>query len=226
MGASAYRYKKYGQGHFPGDGHNHGGEEFNTELASVMANTALRPRPPTEFPMGTIDPALARRQETLGRMTEALAAKTKINGVEPVGPLTTRSNAAVNSGANTPGGQAGARPTGQNGRLADNQLVSVGGGHRLAAKAAGSWNRMVADARAQGVSITLTDSYRTYASQVDVAKRKGLYSQGGLAATPGKSNHGWGTAVDVKTGKEWLAKNASRYGWKTIPREPWHWELA
>jgi hypothetical protein len=42
-----------------------------------------------------------------------------------------------------------------------------------------------------GVDIGVTDSYRSYDAQVDVARRKGLYSQGGLAATPGTSDHGW-----------------------------------
>jgi hypothetical protein len=63
-----------------------------------------------------------------------------------------------------------------------------------------------------------------------LVKRKGLYSKGGLAAQPGTSNHGWGSAVDLnfKVGKgnalEWLKKNAGKYGFTNIPREPWHWE--
>jgi LAS superfamily LD-carboxypeptidase LdcB len=61
-----------------------------------------------------------------------------------------------------------------------------------------------------------------------------------LAATPGKSNHGWGLAVDLGDGiqnfgtpqHEWIRANASRYGW-VLPAwaqengsrpGPWHFE--
>lgn len=61
-------------------------------------------------------------------------------------------------------------------------------------------------------------------------------------ATPSRSNHGWGRAVDFAAGRRslgcrdraffWLLENASRFGW-THPdwaqcgrktAEPWHWE--
>ena len=87
---------------------------------------------------------------------------------------------------------------------------------------------MRAEAAHAGVQIGVTDSYRSYETQVDLARRKGLYSQGGLAATPGTSQHGWGKAVDVDTnsrGTQWLRANASRFGFTTIPREPWHWQF-
>ena len=56
---------------------------------------------------------------------------------------------------------------------------------------------MRAAAAAAGVDIGVTDSYRPYEEQVDLVRRKGLYSQGGLAAVPGTSPHGWGMALDV-----------------------------
>ena len=115
-----------------------------------------------------------------------------------------------------------------NGRIPSSKLESIGvGGHKLAGPAASAYKRMSADAAKAGVKIGVTDSYRSYAAQVDVARRKGLYKHGGLAATPGTSKHGWGLAVDVKVdraGQNWLQKNASQYGFHTIPREPWHWE--
>ena len=64
-------------------------------------------------------------------------------------------------------------------------------------------------------------------------------SKGGLAATPGKSNHGWGLAVDISNlGGEgsakhaWLRANAPAYGWDHpswarsggSKPEAWHWE--
>jgi len=66
---------------------------------------------------------------------------------------------------------------------------------------------------------------------------------GALAATPGRSNHGFGLAVDFGYGgglkltpstKEykWLVVNAAKYGFKRLPYSPkhpesweaWHWE--
>jgi LAS superfamily LD-carboxypeptidase LdcB len=86
---------------------------------------------------------------------------------------------------------------------------------------------MTADAAAAGITIGITDSYRSYESQVELAGRKGLYSQGGLAATPGTSNHGWGLAVDLDlnpAAQQWMRDNGWRYGFvEDTPREPWHW---
>lgn len=123
--------------------------------------------------------------------------------------------------------------TGENGKLDTNTLTSIGNGHRLRPDAAEAYLSMVKAAQIDGITWTITDSYRTYETQVRLAQEKGLYSQGGLAATPGTSNHGWGTAVDLagganKTGtpqNNWLQANAGRFGFRTIPREPWHWEF-
>jgi LAS superfamily LD-carboxypeptidase LdcB len=119
---------------------------------------------------------------------------------------------------------------GSNGRLDPDALASITDHHRLQGDAAVAFLSMDAAIRADlGISLTdrITDSYRTYEQQVDVAARKGLYSQGGLAATPGTSNHGMGRAVDLDVSAgvgQWLVDNAGRYGFRTIPREPWHWE--
>ena len=130
----------------------------------------------------------------------------------------------------TPITQAG--EAGENGRLDTSMLTSIGGNHKLIDPAAQAYKRMVQAAAQDGIEWTITDSYRTYAAQVDVARRKGLYSQGGLAAKPGTSNHGWGKAVDLGGGanryntpeNKWLQDNAGRFGFTTIRREPWHWE--
>ncbi len=115
-----------------------------------------------------------------------------------------------------------------NGRIPAGALSQVGETrHRLWAPAADSLTRLMADARRAGVTIGITDSYRPYAEQVDLARRKGLYSQGGLAAKPGTSDHGWGMAVDLdlnSTAQAWMRANAGRYGFtENTPREPWHW---
>lgn len=115
-----------------------------------------------------------------------------------------------------------------NGRIPPEALTPIGvGNHRLYGPAAEAFQQLLSDAAAAGVTIGVTDSYRTYESQVDLARRKGLYSQGGLAATPGTSNHGWGLSVDLDldaTAQAWMRQNGARYGFvEDVPREPWHW---
>ncbi len=83
--------------------------------------------------------------------------------------------------------------------------------------------------------LCITDSYRTLAEQ-----RRLAYTKGGLAATPGTSNHGWGLAIDLCSSETnssavmtWLNDNGPTYGWENPawakrggsgPHEPWHWE--
>lgn len=115
-----------------------------------------------------------------------------------------------------------------NGRIPAEALHEVGStGHRLWAPAADALERLIADAARDGVTVGITDSYRSYEAQVDVAARKGLYSQGGLAAVPGTSDHGWGMAADLKlddAAQSWMRANGGRYGFvEDTPREPWHW---
>jgi LAS superfamily LD-carboxypeptidase LdcB len=115
-----------------------------------------------------------------------------------------------------------------NGKIPPSALEQVGDTrHRLWAPAADSLTQMMADAKKDGVTIGITDSYRPYAEQVDLAKRKGLYSQGGLAAKPGTSEHGWGMAADLdlnSKAQSWMQQNAARYGFvNNVSRESWHW---
>lgn len=86
------------------------------------------------------------------------------------------------------------------------------------------------------VDITITDSYRDYATQVTTKAEKGH-----MAATPGTSNHGWGLAVDLGGGinqwstlqRIWMVANAPGFGWESPAwaqpgrgeEEPWHWEF-
>ena len=115
-----------------------------------------------------------------------------------------------------------------NGRVPSSALEQVGAtGHRLWEPAAEQLTRLIEDARRAGVHVGITDSYRSYDAQVDVARRKGLYSQGGLAAVPGTSDHGWGMAVDLDLdakAQAWMRSHGAAYGFhEDTPREPWHW---
>jgi hypothetical protein len=111
-------------------------------------------------------------------------------------------------------------------------------GHAVHPEAAAAFNAMNAAHKAErGVPICVTDSYRSYAAQVDVYARKPE-----LAAVPGSSNHGWALALDLCGGVErfgseahlWMRVNAVRFGWfhpgwaqQTGSRpEAWHWEFA
>ena len=115
-----------------------------------------------------------------------------------------------------------------NGRIPASALEKVGAtGHKLWSPAAESLTRLMAGAQKDGVHIGITDSYRSYTEQVDLARRKGLYSQGGLAAKPGTSEHGWGMAADLDlNGKalSWMKQHGAEYGFvNNVPRESWHW---
>lgn len=115
-----------------------------------------------------------------------------------------------------------------NGKLPDSALSSINGtSAKLWTPAARSFEALKSAAAADGVTIGITDSYRTYESQVDLAARKGLYSQGGLAAAPGTSDHGWGMALDLGLDTKalaWMRENAGDYGFvEDTPRESWHW---
>lgn len=115
-----------------------------------------------------------------------------------------------------------------NGQVPTSALASVGTtGHRLWTPAASAFESLLAAAKSDGVEIGITDSYRSYDSQVDLAAWKGLYSEGGLAAKPGTSDHGWGLSLDLKldpAALSWMRAHGASYGFaEDVPREPWHW---
>lgn len=114
-----------------------------------------------------------------------------------------------------------------NGKIPESALFSIGGGEKLAPKAAENFIAMKDAATRSGVSFAVNDSYRSYEDQVDMANRKGLYSQGGLAAKPGTSTHGLGLSVDLELdakAQSWMKANGGTYGFvNDVKGEPWHW---
>jgi cell wall-associated NlpC family hydrolase len=126
-----------------------------------------------------------------------------------------------------------------NGLIPPSAMCPLGvAGHSLRCDAAAAYRAMsAAFATAFGAPICITDSYRTYASQVRLYGQKPT-----LAAVPGTSNHGWGLAVDLCGGIErygtaqydWMKANSGRFGflhpdWAEPGNgreEPWHWEYA
>ena len=137
------------------------------------------------------------------------------------------------------------------GKLSPELLVSIPGGGKLHRLAAQAWLAMVAKAKAEGVELKPTsagDTYRSYDSQkAGFLQRYQLEPTGtnstkefegktwhlkkGMAmlATPGKSQHNLGIAVDIHSASEpkrlnWLIANVKDFGWswEVVPSEPWH----
>jgi hypothetical protein len=137
------------------------------------------------------------------------------------------------------------------GKLPEHLLRPATGGGKLFWIAADAWNSMVAKAKADGVELKPTsagDTYRTYESQkagflqrysledtgtgsTKSFEGKTWYLKKGMAmlATPGKSQHNLGLAVDVHSASEpkrlnWLIANVKDFGfsWEVVPSEPWH----
>ena len=140
------------------------------------------------------------------------------------------------------------------GKLPDSLLRSIKSGGKLHWLAANAWNAMVAKAKADGIELKPTSSgdlYRSYESQktgflsrytldkVDGTSTKTFegktwYLKKGMAmlATPGKSQHNLGLAVDVHSASDpkrlnWLIANVKDFGfsWEVVPSEPWHLRL-
>ncbi|MEO7904835.1 MAG: phage tail tip lysozyme [Candidatus Saccharimonadales bacterium] len=135
----------------------------------------------------------------------------------------------------------------KSGELADGEVELVDpeiwGRHSLYPDAAAGMRAMNEAFNAEfGRNIEFTDSYRSIDVQKDLKERKPY-----LAATPGKSNHGWGFAVDFGSkdhqhtynSKEykWMQENAGKFGWVNPEwaqefdqdgtpnkQESWHWE--
>lgn len=137
------------------------------------------------------------------------------------------------------------------GKLPEHLLRPAAGGGKLHWIAAASWAAMVEAAKADGVELKPTSSGDTY-RDYDVQKRgflqryqlepikgastkefegKKWYLKKGMAmlATPGKSQHNLGIAVDVHSASEpkrinWLIANVEKFGWswEVVPSEPWH----
>lgn len=97
------------------------------------------------------------------------------------------------------------------------------------------WRMNEAYRNQTGQDLCLADAYRSLSGQREVAVERP-----GYAATPGRSQHGWGLAVDFCGGVAsgggaygWLTAYADEFGWGhpvwaqrggSGPYEPWHWE--
>jgi hypothetical protein len=200
--------------------------ELNADEITFSANRIVMKDRSRENRVSRAIEALREKGQTEEAETQAT---TDSSGVMPQMGITPPYGAGAGSAGGV-GRVPDALKTGENGKLRDDQLADIGIGNMKAhPKAAEAFKAMRAAAAAEGVNLGVTGAYRTYERQVQLKQEKG-----GLAATPGMSNHGWGLAFDMDFGSnmnsagfQWMAKNAARFGIQgplQSPFEPWHWE--
>lgn len=119
----------------------------------------------------------------------------------------------------------------ENGRLDTASLTLVDGWAYLERRTAAAWNAACDDMQRLGFArptITAPDGgYRTYLRQLYWKTYWTDRGKPGNAATPGFSDHGWGTAVDIwnvaKFPRQILVTVFAAHGLHfNIPHEPWH----
>jgi hypothetical protein len=197
------------------------------------------------------DAAVAEQRQTVARLEMALAdSQSKASALrsELVKARASFQMALGMSASTRPGGNRVVGPVGSctgdhveiyhNGQIPLSALCALASapGQYLRADAAYAFDRLArAYAARFGRPLCVTDSYRPLATQVELYATKPT-----LAAVPGTSNHGWGTATDLCGGIQsfdtaqhnWMLVNAPLYGWfhpmwaqqLGSKPEPWHWE--
>jgi hypothetical protein len=191
-----------------------------------------------------------------------VAAAGSAPAIAGLNPALQNNGSIPNSGVSTSKGGATRVIDGvtyKNGQLPPDKLVSIanqakykgaissdGGQIRLYPKAATALNKLLAAATAGKVNLKINSAYRTVADQkktfegncsnsADSMQRCIPKPGEGPAAIPGKSNHGFGLAIDFANSNKkkmntsmpeyaWLVFNAAQYGFKRIASEAWHWE--
>ena len=197
--------------------------QIQSRIASVTSSAPGVPAGGRPGFSAALDQALAATSAQPGTTSGTRATTAGLSGEDRLAALRLRHASLRAEGLTTDGAPKALAAYG-NGKIPPAALESIGhGGHRLWAPAAKAFQAMHAAAR-DGIDIGVTNSYRSYDAQVDLAERKGLYSQGGLAAKPGTSDHGWGRALDLDLdakAQAWMRANGDRYGFvEDTPREP------
>jgi D-alanyl-D-alanine carboxypeptidase/Putative peptidoglycan binding domain len=149
----------------------------------------------------------------------------------------------------------------ENGHLAQDSMIKVApiSEGYLIPEAAAGWRTLQLAAQQAGFNLTMSGGYRSYERQVAMFHERFTTSENGgptkqwngttywqrpkvaMAATPGRSNHGWGAAVDMALGGyakaaqdvrsssaflDWIVPRAKDYGWSwEVQSEPWHVRL-
>jgi LAS superfamily LD-carboxypeptidase LdcB len=109
-------------------------------------------------------------------------------------------------------------------------------GAQVNAQISGKTVDMITAAKAAGITLGASESFRTMEQQQyfwNCFQTKSCNS-GNTAAEPGTSNHQMGLAIDFRCNGSamtysspcytWLQANAATFGFQgTVPGEPWHW---
>ena len=118
-----------------------------------------------------------------------------------------------------------------NGQARTISVVPVGNGQYMRADAAKAFKSMEAAARRAGINLGANSGFRSMAEQRSLYQQY-LNGTGNLAARPGYSNHQGGIAMDISgiSGRgsradNWLSNNASRFGFRNLPSEFWHYDF-
>lgn len=121
-------------------------------------------------------------------------------------------------------------------------VPGAGNGVVINSRVSGAWLALYNAAQADGVSLRVTSSFRTFERQRELCGPLGRHG----CAPPGYSNHQSGHAIDFlsifrhvngrvgssgscqtahgNTDWEWLVNNAERFGFGQLPIEAWHWD--
>ena len=221
--------------------------------AEAAASAALK----ADAAKSAADAAVQQQRDTLARLEQALAQTTADAAAQRAQLSIARADfeaalrlsappagRSASSGDNTVTGAVGACAGGAVQNYSNGQIplavlcpLVADPGHHLRADAAFAFDRLSRAYVAHfGARPCITDSYRSLDEQFRVYAAKP-----NLAARPGTSNHGWGTALDLCGGIQsfdsdqhlWLLVNAPLYGWfhpawaqrGGSKPEPWHWEF-
>ena len=132
--------------------------------------------------------------------------------------------------------------SGDNGNANKLNLTTVYG-VTLDIEAAANYKKMIDDMKLAGVTVNKVGGFRSYEGQYNLIDWNYLESTGEYrttwnnsvtAAPPGKSNHGWGKAIDLRhqsAAQKWIRENGVPYGWTWYRKdggegesigEPWH----
>jgi peptidoglycan hydrolase-like protein with peptidoglycan-binding domain len=134
--------------------------------------------------------------------------------------------------------------SGDNGNANKLNLTTVYG-VTLDIEAAANYKKMIDDMKLAGVDVNgnKVSGFRSYEVQYNLIDWNYLESTGNYrttwnnsvtAAPPGKSNHGWGKAIDLRhqsAAQKWIRENGVPYGWTWYRKdggegesigEPWH----
>jgi D-alanyl-D-alanine carboxypeptidase-like protein len=208
-----------------------------TDAAAADAAAATRAKQTADAAVDAQRQVLARSETALAQAQNAAsdAVQRQRALAASASAARFRDNRVTGAVGSCTGGTVSMYPNGQIPIAALCPLMAAPGQY-LRADAAHAFDQVTqAYAAHFGGPPCITDSYRTYAQQVTLFAEKP-----NLAAVPGTSNHGWGTALDLCGGIQnfdtpqhnWLLVNAPLYGWfhpawaqqgGSRP-EPWHWE--